>query len=290
MDTEIDVIGATYGVPAAIEISLRLLFEQQEQRFSRFRPDSLLSRLNAGEAVTGPLFARGCTLALDAWRLTNGLFNPLVLPALRDAGYQRSFETVASGAPRPQTIPHPEDVLHILGDRVALRAGALDLGGIVKGWTVDLAIESFDSECEALFINAGGDLRATGSAGNGPGWEISIAGPADGAPLWSGQLDGAAATSSTTKRRWRTAAGKVAHHLIDPRTGLPADSPFEQVTVLAPETWLAEVWAKAILIGGDEGMEMAAERDIAALAVERSASVRRSDRWPADGSLAQFTA
>jgi thiamine biosynthesis lipoprotein len=65
------------------------------------------------------------------------------------------------------------------------------------------------------------------------------------------------ATSSRLRRRWATTSGGEAHHLIDPRSGLPADTPYVQVTTWASETWRAEVWAKAVLIGGPATLDRA---------------------------------
>jgi thiamine biosynthesis lipoprotein len=255
MNTDVDVIIEADGPlpPLDAFVEARVLFEQQEARFSRFRTGSLVVRLNAGETVADRWLATACRLALEAWGFTGGLFNPLVLGALEEAGYDRSFEAVRGGAPRRQDVPTPADCLAIEGDRVWLRGGArLDLGGIVKGWTVDLAVERLRERYSALLVNAGGDMRCAGAEPGWDGWEAAVAGP-DGADAWEGVLRGAMATSSTLERRWRAGEGR-AHHLIDPRTGLPSASPFVQATVWADECRVAECWAKAIVIGGPEAL------------------------------------
>lgn len=267
MDTDIDVIVEASWPPADAFVSIRLLFEEQEQRFSRFRPSSLLSRLNESETIRDPLFTRGCRLAIEAHGFTGGLFNPMVLPALSEAGYSRTFGEMAGGDPRPQAIPDPAECLAIEGDSVSLRRGALDLGGIVKGWTVDLAFELLEPRYPNLFLNAGGDLRCSGAEEGMDGWLVAVAGREGEPPPWEGTMRGAVATSTTRKRRWKTGRGTIAHHLIDPRTGLPAASPFEQVTVWGEETWRAECWAKAVLIGGEETALMAREAGHRVLAI-----------------------
>lgn len=258
MNTDIDLFVESFVPPFDAFLSIRLLFEDQERRFSRFLPGSLLSALNRGEVVEDVRFARACRLALQAYELTGGLFNPMVLPALVDAGYDRSFDDLgaaaASGAPRAQPVPDPREAIAFDGDRLTLVAGALDLGGIVKGWTVDLASELARDRYPDHLINAGGDLRANGSEEAADGWRVSLDDLA-GQPAWEGEVNGALATSSTQRRRWRSAGGGQAHHLIDPRSGLPAVGTFAQVSVWAPECWLAEVWAKAVLIGGQAGVE-----------------------------------
>ena len=252
MDTDIDVEIAADERPHAAFVSVRLLFEQQEQRFSRFRESSLLCRLNSGETVTDPTVAAACRLALEAFLFTDGLFNPMILPALRQAGYDRTFTEARKGGGSlgSSEVPDPTECLRIEGDAVTLAAGQLDFGGIIKGWSADLAAAMFGAEFPGILVNAGGDVRAVGAGDEDGGWSLAIERPGGGLPLWEGVVAGGCATSTTLRRRWQTADGATAHHLIDPRIGLPANSPFIQVSVWAPETWRAEVWAKAVLIGG----------------------------------------
>src|SRR5690606_16299466 len=95
MGTEIDVVIEANTPPIDAFLSVRLLFESQEALFSRFRPSSLLARLNRGETIEHTGFATACRLALEAHDFTCGIFNPMVLPALLEAGYDRSFEALA---------------------------------------------------------------------------------------------------------------------------------------------------------------------------------------------------
>ncbi len=270
MNTEIDAIVVSDFVPSDVFLNVRLLFERQEERFSRFRETSLLSQLNRGEDVDDETFARCCRMALEAYELTGGLFNPMVLPALRAAGYDRTFEQVSGGQPERQAVPDPRAALAIDGNVVRLREGQMDLGGIVKGWTVDLAVEALSERYPDIFLNAGGDLRCEGREENQPdGWLVSVAGLAGQEDAWQGVMTGSLATSTSLKRRWQTASDEQAHHLIDPRTGLPGDSPFVQVSAWEDETWRAEVWAKAILIGGEATAKRAAEFGVEVFAITR---------------------
>jgi len=278
MDTGIDVIVEAPGPfpPFGLFAGIHVLFEQQEERFSRFQPGSLLSRLNRGEAIDDPFFAHACALALEAFAFTGGLFHPLVLPALRQAGYGVTFANVAGGDPRAMAVPSPRDAIAIEGTTVRLLAGELDLGGIVKGWSVDLAAGMAANAGVAALVNAGGDLHAVGTEESAhDGWLVGIDG-LDGQSAWEGEVAGALATSTTLKRAWRTSSGGRAHHLIDPRTGLPAESPFVQVSAWAPETWRAECWAKAVLIGGDAAAERALAAGVPILALDAKGRVRIS--------------
>lgn len=280
MDTDIDVFIETPGPPPrGWAIGVRLLFEQQEERFSRFREGSLLSRLNRGEVIEDPWLARVVTMAIDAHQLTDGYFNPMVLAALRRAGYDRTFKQVGtSGVVEPQRVPEPSKVLRVSGLSVELLAGQLDLGGIVKGWTADLAAEHLAADVGAAFVNAGGDIRCAGNDGTGTGWAMDVSAP-DGSRAWEGRLAGAVATSTTLKRQWKASDGSPAHHLIDPGTGMPSDSPFVQVSARADACWLAEVWAKAVLIGGEKMMQRAGRAGVAVLAYEAGGKRNTAGSW-----------
>ncbi|HNO65848.1 MAG TPA: FAD:protein FMN transferase [Tepidiformaceae bacterium] len=279
MDTDIDVFVECATNPAGAFPQARLAFEQQEQRFSRFRETSLLSRLNRGETVADPGLVEAVEMAIDAWETTGGRFNPMVLPALRAAGYDRTFREVAGGRAKPLPAPTPADCIEINGDTVRLTGGAMDLGGLVKGWTADLVAEALADRWGNAMVNAGGDIRCVGSDGAGPGWALEVAGIDADSVAWAGRVTGAIATSTTLKRRWTMDDGRPAHHLIDPATGLPSDSEFVQVTARADECWIAEVWAKAVLIGGPEKRERAEAQGIALVTFDASGRAVFSGDW-----------
>lgn len=279
MNTDISVFIESPSAPLADFISIRLLFEQQEQRFSRFRDTSLLSRLNRGETIADAWFSQAVALAFAAHEETGGLFNPMVLPALREAGYATTFDAVTTGTPRAQSVGSFPEAVEVAGPAVRLLSGQVDFGGIVKGWTVDVGVQALNERYAGVFLNAGGDLRCTGHEEGRDGWIVDVDDAGGGASPWKGAIEGAVATSTTLKRRWKTKTGGDAHHLIDPRTGLPAESPFVQVTVRAEACWRAEVWAKAVLIGGEAGLRSAAAKELAVLAVRGDGEVSRTGSW-----------
>jgi thiamine biosynthesis lipoprotein len=278
MNTDVDVFVEDAAAPVAAFVEVRLLFEQQEARFSRFQPGSMLSRLNRGEVIGDPWIETAIELAIEAHEQTRGLFNPMVLPALARAGYDRSFEGVSGGAPQRSRVPPPGECLARSAGGWSVSGGAIDLGGIVKGWTADLAVEHLSRRVSGVFVNAGGDIRAAGAEDGVEGWKVEVDAPGGGI-AWTGVIDGAIATSSVLKRRWATAAGAAAHHLIDPRTGMPAESPFVQVTVRAASCAWAEVWAKAVLIGGHEGLELAAAYGLPVLALAADGGRATRGAW-----------
>jgi len=258
------------------------LFAEWEERLSRFRPDSDLSRLNA--AAGRPTWVREPLLgvlrrALRAARATRGVFDPTLARELSALGYATTFsevrgEVAERAAPARASSWH--DVRLGPGGIVSLPADlAVDLGGIAKGMAVDAARAALRAEnVPFALVSAGGDLAVLG----GRPWPVAVE-AADGETVVS-LAAGALATSSTEERRWRTARGEL-HHVIDPRTRRPAASDLVRVTVHAPTCEAAEVAAKAALIlGSDEGAAFLERHRLTGLLSTASESYP-AGAWPA---------
>lgn len=241
----------------------RRLAADWEARFSRFRPDSLLSKLNAADGrpvrVDGP-FLDLLDKAARAVGETAGRFDPSILPALEAAGYTADIGRVRAGAAAPAGEARAGAgaagwaAVGIDRERgeANLPAGMrIDLGGLAKGAFVDrLADElaGWPGGC----VDAGGDLHCWGHGPDGGRWLVGVEDP--GAPDRDAlvlRLDGEAgagiATSGPHRRRWDGPSG-AAHHLIDPRTGRPLAGPPRAVTAIAADATTAEVVAKDALI------------------------------------------
>jgi thiamine biosynthesis lipoprotein len=253
------------GVPSD---EVQALFDARDRRFSRFHESSELNRVNAnprGPALVSEEFASMLSLALDAARATGGLVTPAAGGALIAAGYDRDFPRLPLDgvAVEPARVPS----FHTL----ALRAVALfrtesvilDLNGVVKGQTVDDALELLGHG----WVSAGGDIATTVPLVVGlPG--------GDTITLERGGL----ATSSSAKRTWRR-GGVRQHHLIDPATGSPSSSPWSDVTVAAQSCYIADVAAKAALLLGPAGPSWLDRRGLAGRFVDHAGHVTVSERW-----------
>ncbi|MFC5829647.1 FAD:protein FMN transferase [Nonomuraea insulae] len=254
-----------------------------ERTFSRFDPASDTSRVNAGgPVVVSELFLTVLDEAVGHFGATGGLFNPFLGAELVRIGYASDFALV--GTPEVAATPVPAGVpsVHLDHDRraVTLSPGlAVDLGGFVKGWSVQRAAEA--ARVPYGMIDAGGDLVAWRPEG-GPPWRVGVEHPLRERP--AGVLELAAgttavATSSVVRRSWRDRTGAGLHHIIDPRTGGPADSDCVQATVMTADLAAAEVCATClILLGTREGPEWLAGQDPAAewITVDRDGRVRSS--------------
>ena len=229
-----------------------------EARWTRFRDDSELSRLN--RSPEQPVIVSAdtyCLLehAIAAWERTDGAYDPTVLPSLRAAGYDRDFRAITDGPPYAVPAPAPgcaEIDLDPVTRCAILPLGVeIDPGGIGKGLAADLiTAELIDAGAAGAMVSLGGDLRVRGEPPEGDTWSIAVEHPADPHRqlLQLGIADGAVATSSVLRRRWRH-GGDERHHLIDPRTGEPADVGLVAATVVAADGWWAEAATKAVLVG-----------------------------------------
>ena len=241
MGTEIEVF--VQGVAGDCWDEVEEEFERLEQSMSRFRPDSELSRLNRdGRIVGSRSLVDVVTAALEARESSGGLFDPTVHDAVVAAGYDRTFERLGeSRARRHGAVPCGGEVA-VTGSRIVLSPGVrLDLGGIAKGYAVDRAAELLSGAGPCL-VSAGGDVSVRGGA-----WPVGVETP-DGTITLLLE-EGGLATSGSDRRRWATEDG-TAHHLIDPRTGAPAETDILRATVVAETTLRAEVLAKTAYLGG----------------------------------------
>jgi thiamine biosynthesis lipoprotein len=236
---------------------IRSVFFTEELRFSRFRGESELSSVNAAAGrwtTISPEFERLARFALDQAERTGGLFDPAALDAVVAAGYDRDFDEVLAGARGALHPPRPCGrwaEIEVRPGALRLPEGVgLDLGGVAKGWTVDLAVDAaIQAGLPWAFVSAGGDLRI---AGDTPGIDVAIEDPADAdTEVVRVRLSrGALASSSITKRAW----GPGLHHVIDPRTGIPSDDRTLQATVWAPTCAEAEVRATWALLTGPSAL------------------------------------
>jgi FAD:protein FMN transferase len=251
-DCHVIVIGGADGSAAA----LRRRVDDLEQKWSRFRDDSEVSRLNRAGGEQVRVSADTITLvrrAVDGWHLSGGSFDPTVLGAVIRSGYAVSFDRLG----REVTAGHSSlglgvTDLRIDGDRVTVPHGiGFDPGGIGKGLAADVvAGEAIEAGAEGVCVNLGGDIRVCGAAPDGGGWTIGIEHPWLEDPVGLlGIGNGAVATSTTLRRTWRI-DGARQHHLIDPQTGRPSDTDLNLATVVCAEAWAAEVLAKAVLLHG----------------------------------------
>lgn len=276
------------------------ILEQELDRIdriaSRFRPDSELSRLNARAGhevrVSQGLF-EALEVALGMARATDGLVDPTVGLAMEHLGYDRDFADVAGGLPDgslPDAAPVPG------WRRVSLDAGrcsvelpsgaAVDLGATGKALAADRTAATIHRTvgCGVL-VSLGGDVAVAGPAPDG-GFAVGIDErctarcPAESVGITSGGL----ASSGTTVRRWRLGTHQV-HHIVDPASGLPAETCWRTVTVAAASCVEANAASTASVVLGDAAVQWLASHRLPARLVRADGTVTTTPGWPAPARL-----
>jgi len=225
-------------------------------RLTRFSDDSDLSVLNSNtsrQVEIRPTLAAALHWAEDAQRRSHGIVDATMLDQRLAAESGDEPEAVA-GARAWRISPNGRSA--VVERRADFR---FDLDGLAKGWLADRAADLLHG-WPGVAVDADGDISFQADAG--VQWLVDIVDPrrrdADEPPLATLRLAGGdgwtrsygAATSGTSIHRWQMADGRASHHLIDRRTGRPADTDVVQATVIAPTAREAEMIAKSAVILG----------------------------------------
>jgi thiamine biosynthesis lipoprotein len=134
-------------------------------------------------------------------------------------------------------------------------------------------------------VSLGGDVAVGGQPPTG-GWSIrvqAVTGPVGAAPVGPSQIvairTGGLATSSTAARRW-VRGGQVLHHILDPRSGVPVDSPWRTVSVAGPTCLTANVASTSAIVRGRSAVASLTQRGLAARFVDVDGDVVMTPGWP----------
>ncbi|WP_374574083.1 FAD:protein FMN transferase [Phenylobacterium sp.] len=240
-----------------------------EAKYSRYRPESLLSQINASAGA--PVTVDGETAALidyaaQCHALSGGLFD-ITSGVLRRV-WRFDGRTGPPGAAEVAAVlPHVGwDKVSWTSPVIALPAGMeIDFGGLGKEYAVDMAVLRIQAAAEVpALVNFGGDLRVTGPRRGGGPWRVAIEsveqeGEADGLIEI---LHGALTTSGDTHRAIVEGARRYGH-ILDPRSGWPVEDPPRSVTVAAPTCLEAGLLSTLAMLHGagaeqflkDEGLQ-----------------------------------
>ena len=253
---------------------------------SRFRPDSELNALCA--AVGRPtevseLLAELLAAGLAAARQTDGDVDPTIGGALIALGYDRDIDALDPVQPSvtPARLPMRWFTVTLDGRIATVPPGVqLDLGATTKAIAADRCADRVhEATGSGALVNLGGDIATAGPAPDG-GWQVLVQDdpddPADSVALSAGS---ALATSSTIRRRWRYGADLV-HHILDPRTGWPADPVWRTVSVAATTCLTANTISTAAIVRGWRAMNWIDALGLSARLVDADREVRLFGGWP----------
>lgn len=252
---EVQVDSTDAGLAASIGAVVRAEAERIERKFSRYRADSVVGRINAdaGKVVSVDAETAGLLAYADGcYRMSGGAFD-ITSGVLRRAW---TFD----GSAR---VPDADEVARLLplvgwdkvgwdGAGIRLRRGMeIDLGGIAKEYGVDCALVLAMAQSPVpILINFGGDLRVSGPRADGSRWRVLIEGMAADQPAAWLELSHGAVTTSGDARRYVERDGRRYSHILDPRTGMSVLDPPRAITVAAPTCVEAGVLSTLAMLQG----------------------------------------
>ena len=210
-----------------------------------------------------PLLEKSLPLSTQS----QGLFNPAIGKLVKLWGFHE--DDIFDGPPPDaeqiaQLLKQNPQLTDIEINNIRMRsrnpAVKLDMGAIAKGLAVDRVISYLKSiDIHNAIVNAGGDLKAIGSHGE-RAWHVGIRHPREETIIASLDVrDNESVFTSGDYERYFEHEGKRYHHILDPRSGYPADST-TSVTVLHPDAATADAAATALFIAGPQQWHAIAKR------------------------------
>ncbi|SKA97166.1 thiamine biosynthesis lipoprotein [Prosthecobacter debontii] len=236
-----------------------------EAKFSRFRPDSLVSQINvaAGESWVkiDSEMEQMLNMGDSMYRLTQGIMDPAMLPLIRVWDWKKVHERLPSDEEVKQALSLSkwEDVKRESGRIFLPRKGmGLDFGGFGKEYAVDQIVAiARKYEIEDLLVDLGRDIYATGGNGIHPFWHVGIQDGVQTERCIGGlAVSGYAVCASGDYARRFEHNGIRYGHILDRRTGWPVSHGLRAITVLGPNCLVAGIYSTcAFILGWREGLQ-----------------------------------
>lgn len=257
MDTYMSLIAYGDGARDALAAAAREI-NRLERELSRTVSTSDVYQLNAGgSASVSDETAALLTAAVEYSEKTGGLFDVTIAPLVTLWGITTDSPRVPSQGEIDALLPLVgSDHIHLDGDTVTLDTGcAVDLGGIAKGYASDRVAEILrQNAVTGAAVSLGGNVYVCGQKPDGTGWSVAVQDPknTDSYALTLELTDTFAVTSGGYQRFFTGEDGTVYQHILDPRTGRPAETDLLSVTVIAQNGTMADAYSTALYVMGEQ--------------------------------------
>ncbi|MEE8722808.1 MAG: FAD:protein FMN transferase [Eggerthellaceae bacterium] len=243
------------------------LCERFEKTFGRFNPESELYRLNhAGGAPTtvSDELAAIISAALGYCERTDGLFDITMGSVTRLWDFHAG--TIPARADIDRALEHVNwQNVTVDGSVVTIAdpAAWIDLGGIAKGYIADRIIEQLQADgARHILVNLGGNVAVAGGKPDGTPWKVGLRRPASSEATMGVaqsfavvQLENGSAVTSGTYERAFERDGRLYHHILDPKTGEPAQTDLLSVTVVSKRSLDGDGYTTALIaMGADRAL------------------------------------
>jgi thiamine biosynthesis lipoprotein len=257
-----------------------------EDELSVNKPGSEIDAVNDA-AGAAPVRVGGDALSivgrdLEYSRLSDGAFDPSVGPLVKLWGIGTDHARVPGSSEIEAALSlvgWKDIVVDDAAKTIFLRRKgmALDLGSTTKGYAADAAAAIIRARgVKKAIIDLGGNVLVIGSRPDGKPWRVGLQDPYEerGSLLGVASLVDETMVTSGVYERYLDSGGKRYHHILDTRTGYPADRGLQSVTVIAPRSFDADGLTTTIFaLGRERGMELAKSRGVGAIVVDSSRKV-----------------
>jgi len=235
-----------------------------EALLSKYDPDSEISRLNkSGLLKVSPETIYILQKAKEIWLASGGAFDVTVGPLMDLWGFtDKKYACPQEGQIKKALSYIGMDKISFNNKNNVVKFKVLgvkiDLGAIGKGFAVDCAVKKLKERgIKSCLVNAGGHIYCLGDRSGRP-WKIAIQDPRKLGFAGYVKLKDRAIATSGDYRQFFIEGNRRYAHIIDPRTGYPADSGVISATVIAPDCTTADAIATAVFVLGEgKGREFA---------------------------------
>ena len=194
--------------------------------------------------------------ALEYGKDTNGIFDCTIEPVMEAWGFTTKNYRIPSDSELAELLSHVDaSTVTLSGNHVTLPEDVkLDLGGIAKGFTSARVMEVFkNSGVTSGIISLGGNVQTLGTKPDEKLWRVGIQDPNDLNAMFAVvEVSDEAVITSGAYQRYFEENGVHYHHIIDPRTGYPAESGLTSVTIISPDGTLADALSTSLFIMGPD--------------------------------------
>lgn len=238
-----------------------------ESLLSRFLPDSCIGRLNGSAGISSERVSNEAFAVLERSKAvseaSDGAFDATIGPLVDLWDYKHSTEP-PEGARIRQVLPSVDyRSLHLDESQktasLERKGQSVDLGGIGKGFASDSFMDVLRKHgITSAYSNIGGNVSTLGLKPDGSPWSVGIRHPRRDCLIGAVQVNGdAVVTSGDYERYFVDGSGRRRHHILDPRTGYPAESGLISVTVVGKSALTADALSTAIFVSGlEKGLEI----------------------------------
>ena len=256
MDTVMNLTAYGENASAALDAAEETL-RTLDAKLDRHDETSTVSALNRDGTVEDAELAQLTDIAQTIGALSGGAFDPTVAPVMDAWDFTGDAPRVPSDEELSALLAHVGlEKLSVDGNTVTLSDGAqLDLGGIAKGYAADLLRAQLEKEgVTSATLDLGGDVFVMGRKTDGSDWRIAVKDPAD-TESYLGVVSAADKfiVTSGVYERYFEENGVRYHHILDPKTGCPAESGLVSVTVLCENGAWADALSTACFVLGPDG-------------------------------------